>query len=267
MTKEQLCRNWGLALKEWTVPSWILESASQSPWKLTPEKFAPSSERNSSITAIKIRELLASVNENEPRSLLDVGCGAGGVSLLFANEVDQIIGVDASVQMLEALSNTYANLPDKRAKLKLYRGEWQSLEDHIEQASVVVCANVLYNVAEPCSFIEKLNRSASHAVVIEVHEKHPHYIANAAWKHFWNIERPNEPTAENLAEIIKSFGYNPHSLSYLRDVPRTRSIDDDLVGSMLQRICLDRSRMDEMREFLLDHPVERLSTRLFWWQK
>lgn len=267
MESNTLCDDWERSLASWAIPDEILNQASISPWKLSPESFAPSAIRAKSPTVMKIKELLKRAVEPESRSVMDVGCGAGGVSLAILDEVTSITAVDVSGEMLESYRRRFDETGETQVTLKLVQGSWLSVAQASGSAGVVVCANVLYNVPNPCEFIARLNDAALIGVVIEVHDKHPHSVANPAWKYFWNIDRPEEPTASQLVEIIKSLGISPETSSFLRDPGVTRPVDDDLVESIRQRSCLDASRDPEIREFLIENPVRQLTSRLIWWTK
>ncbi len=267
MNSRTLCDDWERSLAGWAIPDEILNQTSTSPWRLRPENFAPSAQRANSPTVMKIRELLNRATEVESRSLMDVGCGAGGVSLAILDEVTSITAVDVSGEMLESFRRRYHEAGETRVTLKLVQGSWLSVAQESGRAGVVVCANVLYNVPNPCEFITRLNDAALIGVVIEIHDHHPHSVANPAWKHFWNIDRPEMPSAGQLIEIIKSLGINPETSSFYRGSEKTLTVDDDLVESIRQRICLDASRDPEVKEFLIENPVRQLESRLIWWTK
>ena len=76
MESKILCQNWRRALERWAIPDGILSLAVDSPWKLSPDRFAPSESRATSPTVLKIREMLEWSKEPGTRSVLDVGCGA-----------------------------------------------------------------------------------------------------------------------------------------------------------------------------------------------
>ncbi|MDA8271939.1 MAG: class I SAM-dependent methyltransferase [Actinomycetota bacterium] len=268
MNKTTLCHNWKRALDGWAIPEEILSRASSSPWKLSPERFGPSDSRATTPTVSKIKELLDGQVDPALRSVMDVGCGAGGVSLLILDHASSITGVDVSQEMLEAFKSRFELIGKRGVALKLVSGSWPEVAGRAGIAGVVVCANVLYNVRNPCEFIAKLNEVALVGVVIEVHERHPHSVANAAWKHFWNLDRPSEPTGEQLVEIITSLGISSRSSTFLREpAEAVPLVDDELVESIRQRICFDASRDAEIRDYLMENPVEQLRSRLIWWTK
>lgn len=267
MVKTSLCDAWGNSLAEWAIPEEIVQRTARSPWALRPEKFAPTSSRTLTPTVGKVAELLVAVEDPNPRSLIDVGCGAGGVSLLLLAMIDSLIVVDESKAMLEALKANLDASINKEITFRAIEGRWPDVAPDAGNAQVIVCANVLYNVPRPCEFIEALNNAAKSAVVIELHEQHPHSVANDAWKYFWNIDRPRGPSGFDLFQIVEAMGYSPQTDTFYRDSPGSRPLDDDLIESIAQRICLDKTREIELRKFLEGNPIQRQQFRMIWWEK
>ena len=54
------------------------------------------------------------------------------------------------------------------------------------------------------------------AVVLVLPPRHPLSAWNDAWRHFWALERPTEPTADDLAEVLSGLGLDAERW----DVPR-----------------------------------------------
>lgn len=263
---EDQCAKWAHDLARWRIPESILASASRSPWELRPDRFAPQDDRSDSPTVIKLERMFFEMPAGERRVLLDVGCGAGGVSLLLEESVDSLVGVDESQPMLNAFRLNHEGRGHGEDDLTLVHGRWPDVSKEVGSASVVLSANTLYNVTDICSFIRELDRAAEHWVVIELHERHPHSSANPAWKHFWGVDRPSGPCAQQIVNIAQGLGYSPETELFVQN-SAPRNLDDDYVSSMAQRVCLDRSREEEMRDFLLENPVIPLLSRLIWWRK
>lgn len=266
MESSYLCSSWKSQLESWAIPEEIISTAPESPWKLHPEKFAPDTLRSGTLT-MKILKSLLDVDNGPGRTLVDVGCGAGGLSVPLLGHVTQLCAVDASEGMLDAFRAQFEQSSSGSSKLRLVLGKWEEVARSLGTYDVVLCANVLFNVPDICEFIRALDVAANRGVVIEIHEKHPHSVANEAWKHFWGLERPAGPIGTDVLEIIESLGIHPLSEVYMRDEGGSVPIDDEFVRSIRQRICLDASRDGEIREFLLANPVERIPTRLIWWMK
>lgn len=267
MRSDQLCSTWRNELSKWAIPESIIETSKQLPWKLSPKKFAPTESRKTSLTATRISEFIHQNFESRVSTVLDVGCGAGGLSICFANEIEQVIGVDESEEMLAAFRDNWAKENFEPTNLRTISGNWPNVASLAGQADLVICANVLFNVADPCEFITALDRASKRAVFIEVHENHPHHVANPVWKHFWGLDRPDSPTAQHLVEIIESLGISPQSERFFRDPEGPREVDDELVFSIAQRACISPGDFDRLRDFLIENPIRRPEYRLIWWRK
>lgn len=267
MDSRVLCQEWQRLLESWAIPEDILSQAIASPWRLRPESFAPSDIRATSPTIAKIRELLSLPSGLAAKSVLDVGCGAGGISLLLLDELVSLTAVDVSQEMLDAFRQRFSQLDKTGVNLRLVHGSWLEVADTAGRAGVVVCANVMYNVPDPCEFILRLNDAAMTGVVIEIHESHPHSNANGAWKHFWNIDRPRGPTGGQLLKIIESLGIKAQSLTFPRNAYLARPVNEEMVESIRERVCLSPSMDAQIKEFLLQQPPEEPTTRLIWWTK
>jgi two-component system response regulator MprA len=73
---------------------------------------------------------------------------------------------------------------------------------------------VLYNVAEVEPFVLALTDHARLAVVVEISPQHPMSAWSPAFEHFWGIERPTGPTADDLIGVITELGSEPeHAIS------------------------------------------------------
>ncbi len=81
-------------------------------------------------------------------------------------------------------------------------GRWPDVADATPVADVVVCHHVAYNVADIEPFLLALTAHARLAVVLVLPPRHPLSAWNDAWRHFWGLERPTEPTADDLAEVL-----------------------------------------------------------------
>lgn len=77
------------------------------------------------------RERLAERGK-DPRSVLDLACGTGSLSLLLAKEGRQVIGVDMSEEMLTAASEKADELPDNRPFFVRQRMERLRLPEPVE---------------------------------------------------------------------------------------------------------------------------------------
>jgi hypothetical protein len=90
--------------------------------------------------------------------------------------------------------------------------------------------------------------------VLVLPPRHPLSAWNDAWRHFWGLERPIGPTADDLAEILEGLGLDAERW----DVPRpplARATADPAsrVSSARRRLCLTEDRDDELAAYLDSH--------------
>jgi len=197
-------------------------------------------------------------------SVLDVGCGGGRAAMSLVPPAEQVIGVDQSPAMLAEFTRaaTAAGVPAITVE-----GRWPDAEVETPVADVVVCHHVAYNVADIEPFLLALTARARLAVVLVLPPRHPLSAWNDAWHHFWGIERPTEPTAGDLADVLAELGLDAERW----DVPRpplAKATADPAtrVQSASRRLCLSVDRDDEIAAYLDTHEPQWSDTNLvFRW--
>jgi hypothetical protein len=146
-------------------------------------------------------------------------------------------------------------------------GRWPDVAADTPPADVVVCHNVAYNVADIEPFLHALTDHARLAVVLVLPLRHPQSAWNDAWQHFWGLERPSEPTADDLADVLNELGLAAERW----DVPRphlARATADptSLVASTRRRLCLGTDRDAEIADYLATHePTWSRTDAVFRW--
>jgi hypothetical protein len=164
---------------------------------------------------------------------------------------EQVIGVDQSPAMLEEFTRAAATAGVRSTTVE---GRWPDVAHLTPPADVVVCHHVAYNVADIEPFLLALTTHARLAVVLVLPPRHPLSAWNDAWRHFWGLERPTEPTADDLADVLSGLGLDAERW----DVPRpplARATADiaSRVSSARRRLCLTEDRDDEIAAYLDDH--------------
>jgi len=209
-------------------------------------------------------EIARAVLPAQGGSVLDVGCGGGRAAISLVPPAEWLIGVDQSEAMLEAFTSAAAA---SGARATTVEGLWPDVATQTPVADVVVCHHVAYNVAEIEPFLLALTEHARLAVVLVLPPRHPLSAWNDAWHHFWALERPTEPTAKDLAEVLAGLGLDAERW----DVPRpplARATDDvaGRVSSARRRLCLAEDRDDELAAYLDAHePQWSDTTVVFRW--
>lgn len=197
-------------------------------------------------------------------SVLDVGCGGGRAAMSLVPPAERVIGVDQSPAMLAEFTRAATEASVWSATVE---GRWPDVAVSTPVADVVVCHHVAYNVADIEPFLLALTAHARLAVVLVLPPRHPLSAWNHAWRHFWGLERPTEPTADGLADVLAGLGLDAERW----DVPRpplAKSTADTTsrVPSTRRRLCLTEDRDDEIVAYLHAHEPQWSDTNVvFRW--
>lgn len=250
-------QRWASALAAWVIPDEILDCAPESPWGFPPELFQPPNpgEQPDTPSATRAREAIPPGG-----TVLDVGCGAGAASLPLAPPAALVVGVDESEGMLSAFRAAAAA---RGVTVQAIQGRWPDAAHAAPVADVVVCHHVLYNVADLPAFVTALDDHARRRVVIEITARHPLTATAPLWRHFWGLERPDGPTADDAAEVVRACGIEPQIERWERP-PRPHRERAALVAFTRRRLCLPPERDPEVDALLpADPPPQPVVT--MWW--
>ncbi len=249
---------WAGLLASWAIPDDIVARGEVPPWSHDPATFAmdDTADPTSPIFAVA-RDLLPP----DGGTVLDVGCGGGRSSLPLFPRARHITGVDSSRAMLDQFASAADRLGVAHREIE---GRWPDVAiaaelagEPIERVDVAVCHHVAFNVPDLEPFVVALSAIARLGVVMVLPRRHPMSAWNAAWKHFWNLDRPSGPTSDDAVEVLRAVGIEPEVI----EVPRpamARHADDPtaLVASARRRLCLTSDRDDEIAAWLRDNPPD-----------
>jgi len=250
-------QNWRQALEAWALPNEIVNSAPQSPWIHPPVLFEVPDQIQPSPSHDRAREVLSL-----GATVLDVGCGGGIAAFALTPPATHVIGVDHQPEMLVMFS---ANAAKRGVACETIEGFWPSVANRTPEADVVTAHHVVYNVADIVPFLRALNDHARDRVVLEMPDHHPLASMSKAWRHFWKLERPADPTPSDLLDVLHEIGIDAHRKQW--NGPMRVEQNADLAAHFTRiRLCLPESREDEVREFLESHPapMERELTTIWW---
>lgn len=249
--------DWANSLSGWAIPQEILDKAQTSPWIHPPVLFQVPDEIDLTISHTRAFEVLPTGG-----SVLDIGCGGGIASFALTPPASLVIGVDHQPEMLAMFAE---NAKKNGVAYEVFEGFWPDVAAQVPSADVVVCHHVVYNVAAVGPFLEALGTHARLRVVIEMPTRHPLTNMSDAWKHFWNLERPSQPTSEDLLEVLKEIGIDAR-VQYWTGPMRDRVDVDQDSEFMRVRLCLPPERLPEVREYLLANPLPRQrEIATIWW--
>lgn len=248
---------WARSLGKWEIPSEILDQAQTSPWIHPPVLFQVPAEINRTISHTRALEALPANG-----SVLDVGCGGGIAAFALTPPASHVIGVDHQPEMLAMFA---ANARERGVTCETFEGFWPQMAAEVPMADVVVSHHVAYNVADIGPFLLALNSHARSRAVIEIPTRHPLSNMSAAWKHFWNLERPTQPTSGDLVDVLEEIGISARVHNWTG--PMRDQVDFDQDAEFMRiRLCLPPERLSEVREFLRENPLPRQrEIATIWW--
>lgn len=248
---------WAEALGRWAIPQEILSAAPESPFGFPPELFLPSGEVVDTPSRSRALEALG-----EGGSVADIGAGGGAAGLALVPPASRLTAVDQSPEMLEALRSVAGRHPG--LNLQTIVGRWPEVSGELGEFDVVVCHNVLYNVAHLEPFLAELDRHASRRVVIQITQRHPRALLSAMWRHFWGVALPEVPMAEDAAAVAAEMGFDAHLELFDARIPSNR--DRDVQIRFLRRqLCLGPDADAEIDSMLGKEGIGPRPSACIWW--
>ena len=248
---------WRSDLEAWAIPKEIIDQAPESPWIHPPVLFQIPTLIELTPSHQKAFDVLP-----ESGSILDIGCGGGIAAFAMGSKASLVIGVDHQSEMLDMFTE---NAKERNIDSKVYEGFWPEIAPVVEVADVAVAHHVVYNVQDIVPFIAAMNTHARKRVVIEMPQHHPLSNLSEAWKFFWELDRPENPTPRDLVDVLTELGINAHLQLWDGQLRQERNMDDAVRFTRI-RLCLPESREAEVRQFLENHPASAIRPlATVWW--
>lgn len=253
---------WAKDLADWAIPEHILRQAPQDPHRFSVERFtelaAEALRHPPTRTHERAREALPGGG-----SVLDVGCGGGAASLPLAPPAGRLVGVDGSAGMLAAFTRAAA---ERGVAAQTVEGTWPAVAAATPTTDVVVCAHVVYNVADLVPFVEALAAHARHRVVLELPTRHPLAWLAPYWQAFHDVDRPEGPTGDDALTIMRDLGLHPGDERWLRPSSLQGARVEDQVVFIRTRLALGADRDADIRAAVerIGAPTEREVITAWW---
>lgn len=236
-------RHWAESLAGWAIPPEILAAAPEEPWALPVGRFSAAAR---SVAAGNPSRTAALSALSGGGSALDVGCGGGAAGLAVAPPADHLTGVDTSPAMLEEWDRACA---ERGVAHSGVLGRWPDVAVEVGTVDVALCHHVVYNVADLTPFLEALTAHTRRLVVVELTDRHPTTDLSPLWRHFWGLERPDEPTADDFVAVAQEAGLSPTVVRWERPSPAADASLAD-VEFVRRRLCLGADRDAEIASLL-----------------
>jgi len=245
---------WRDELAAWTIPDEILAQAPESPWGFPPELFAAPPDPVDSPSRDRALEAFP-----DGGSVMDVGCGGGAGGLALAPPAALVVGVDSSEQMLASFDRAAT---ERGVAHRTVYGQWPDVAGEAGTTDVVVCHHVFYNVADLEPFVHALGAAARRRVVVELTSTHPMTVSAPLWRHFWNLDRPDGPSADLAADVLRELGIDVHVEKFTR--PSRIAERAIYVRMNRQRLCLPVDAEPEVDRVMGPTNLPRDVVTLWW---
>lgn len=251
-------QRWADELAAWAIDPDILAAAPESPYGFPPALFA--ADRGHAPSAL---QAVATAALGPGGTVLDVGAGAGAASLAVVPPDGHLHAVDSQPSMLRSLE---AAADDLGVDVTTYDGTWPDLADDVPVCDVVLCAHVLYNVADLAPFVTALTRHSRDLVAVEIAGRHPLVRLAPMWAAVHHRPRPAGPTAELAVAVLREAGLDPEVREEVQPpAVRTGARHDAWVDFTCRQLCLPPSRRPEVEELMRRHPPgPRRSVLVSW---
>ena len=156
------------------------------------------------------------------KTLIDVGAGAGRHATPLAERLEWVTAVEPSEGMR-------SHIPT-RDNMTVIASSWEDAE--VAPADLVICSHVLYGVADPVPFINKLARSARDHVFVMIRESDLPHPAAELRRRIAGDAGPRLPRFSELLMLLVQMGIAP-DVAFLRYPASTRyaDIDEALIDS------------------------------------
>ena len=171
--------------------------------------------------------LLAMVEPDN--TALDVGGGAGRMALPMALRCRHVNVVEPSDSMIAQLRDSAAGASIENVSVT--QTTWEVAE--VEAADVVLCAHVVYGVADIEPFIRKLEAHANSLVVLIAFVESPMNRISRFWQPVHGEERIDMPALPELVNVLWEMGIYP-DVRMLAPVPPDRFEDRDVALTQLR---------------------------------
>jgi hypothetical protein len=153
------------------------------------------------------------------KTLIDVGAGTGRHAVPLAGQLEWVTAVEPS----EGMRSHIPPLDN----MTVVASHWEDAE--VAPADLVICAHVMYGVADPVRFIEKLNRSARDRVFVMMRESDVPHPAARIRARLLGDGLQRLPRFSELFMLLVQMGITP-DVTFLRYAVTTRyaGIDEAL---------------------------------------
>ncbi len=237
---------WREQLEAWALPPRLLEQAAESPYGWPATLLRRRNEAGLGSAPDPTRGVIA---EHLPPAglLVDVGAGTGRVSIDFAGAGYRLAAVEPNAEMANVLRHEAA---ERSVEIDIIEQPWPQAAHRLSPADVVVCAHVVYDVAEIAPFVAALDGAAP-VVVIELTSRHPWSDLAPLYKALHGLDRPEGPTLELFVDVVgEAVGRTPAVIEWKRPPSLYFESWTEILSYYRKRLLVGQERDAELRDLL-----------------
>ena len=96
---------------------------------------------------------------------------------------------------------------------------------------------------------------------------HPQSSVSWLWKHFWDVDRPTSPTADDARAVVaEAVGVEPSEQRWTRHRHAGRHDDAQGIAWLRRRLCLQPSADEEIARVVAAHEDDAaVEAVTLWW--
>jgi SAM-dependent methyltransferase len=169
---------------------------------------------------------------------LDIGAGAGRYALPLAAHVAEVIAVEPSASMRNALRT--GKEEHGIEGLRIVAGAWPAALDSLGEppvADVSFIAHVGYDIEQIGPFIDAMERAAGRLCVAMLTDQSPASVADPFWPIVHGMDRVPLPALPDLVEILRAKGRSTE-IRRVERVPRTFDSFDGLATFVRRQLWI-----------------------------
>ncbi|HET9344909.1 MAG TPA: methyltransferase domain-containing protein [Candidatus Limnocylindrales bacterium] len=203
-------------------------------------------------------DALLTLAEPEDR-WLDIGAGAGRYALPLAAQVAEVIAVEPSASMRNALRT--GKEEHGLDNVRIVAGAWPSALETLGEppvAEVSFIAHVGYDIEAIGPFVDAMERAAARLCVAMLTDQSPASVADPFWPLVHGMERVPLPALPELVELLRARGRSTE-IRRVERAPRTFDSFDGLATFVRRQLWIaeDGEKEERFRAALVGMARER----------
>jgi SAM-dependent methyltransferase len=178
---------------------------------------------------------------------IDIGAGAGRYALPLASRVAEVIAVEPSASMRNALRSGMAEHGVKN--VRIVGAAWPEALTELGDgpiADIALIAHVGYDIESIAPFVDAMERAADRLCVAVLTDRSPASVADPFWPIVHGIERVPLPALPELAELLRARGRTTE-IQRVGRTPRTFDSIDGLATFLRRQLWIAEDGEKEQR--------------------